>query len=274
MTVDHDLQGKTAVVTGASSGIGRATAERLGQAGAVVYLVGRTTADMEQSRARIEASGGKAEVVTLDVRDFDALAAVVDRAAHDTGRLDIMVNNAGVGYQEAILDGTLDKWRELLDVNVLALLVGTQTAVRAMRRAGHGGHVVNISSVGALRPESGVYGATKYAVNYLTEGLRTELEDDDIRITAIAPGVISTNFARYLAPEIVQGIGALAGSDAEIHPGERLPDELLEAAQTALERQIAKPTDVADAVLYIVSLPHRLNIADLVIRPAKSMQLR
>jgi NADP-dependent 3-hydroxy acid dehydrogenase YdfG len=210
--------------------------------------------------------------VTLDVRDAAALSALVDRAVADTGRLDVMVNNAGLGTREPVLAGDVGMWREMFEVNVLALLVGTQAAVAAMRRAGNGGHVVNISSVGALEPGSGVYGATKAAVNYLTRALRAELEDDDIRVTSVAPGVVATNFARNFDPEVVQGIVALAGMDVEVQRGERIPTEALEAAQAALDRLIAKPEDIADAVHYVVSLPLRLNVADIVVRPAKQLQ--
>jgi NADP-dependent 3-hydroxy acid dehydrogenase YdfG len=272
MTVDASLHGRTAVVTGASSGIGQAVAARLGTAGALVYLVGRTPEPMDETRARIEEAGGKAEAVTLDVRDAAALSALVDRAVADTGRLDVMVNNAGLGTREPVLAGDVGMWREMFEVNVLALLVGTQAAVAAMRRAGNGGHVVNISSVGALEPGSGVYGATKAAVNYLTRALRAELEDDDIRVTSVAPGVVATNFARNFDPEVVQGIVALAGMDVEVQRGERIPTEALEAAQAALDRLIAKPEDIADAVHYVVSLPLRLNVADIVVRPAKQLQ--
>jgi NADP-dependent 3-hydroxy acid dehydrogenase YdfG len=271
VAVDSNLHGKTAVVTGASSGIGEAIAERLGSAGAFVYLVGRTPSAMGESQTRIEDAGGKAEVVTLDVRDSTALIALIDRAAGDTGRLDVMVNNAGLSHPGPVLDGELDKWREMLDVNVLALLVGAQAAVRAMRRCGNGGHLVNISSTDALRRDSGVYGATKHAVNYLTEAMRQELEDDDIRITSVAPGAVATNVARHFAPDVIKGIASLAGMDIDVRPGERLPVEALQRAQSALQRLIAKPEDIADAVHYVVSLPLRLNIADIVVRPAKQL---
>ncbi len=273
MALEVDLQGKTAVVTGASSGIGQAIAERLGSSGARIYLAGRTTQPMEEARARIEEAGGKAEVVAFDIRDTDALRALIDRAADDSGRLDIMVNNAGVGHPGSIIEGEVEKWREMLDINILALLVGSQTAVKAMRRCGNGGHIINISSGAALRRDSGVYGATKHAVNVITETLRGELEDDNIRVTSLMPGVIATNFARNYDPEVIKGIGSLAGIELDLTPGERLPDEALEKAQAMMENLIGKPEDIADAVLYTVSLPLRLNIPEIVVRPAKQLNL-
>ncbi len=273
MSLEVDLQGKTAVVTGASSGLGQAIAERLGSSGARVYLTGRTTQPMEDSRARIEETGGKAEVVAMDVRDADGLRALIDRAAEDTGRLDIMINNAGVGHPGSIIDGHLENWREMLDINIIALLVGSQAGVKAMRRCGNGGHIINISSGAALRRDSGVYGATKHAVNVITETLRGELEDDDIRVTSLMPGVIATNFARNYDPEVIKGIGSLAGIELELKPGERIPEEALEKTQALMENLIGKPEDIADAVLYTVSLPLRLNIPEIVVRPAKQLAL-
>jgi NADP-dependent 3-hydroxy acid dehydrogenase YdfG len=269
--MEPSLAGKTAVITGASSGIGRAIAERLGAAGAHVHMIGRSVAPMEEAAQRITDAGGAADVVVLDVRDAAALRRAIDRAAADSGRLDIMVNNAGLGHPGAILDGELANWQEMLDVNVLALLVGCQTAVRAMRESGSGGHIINISSIGALRTDSGVYGATKAAVNYITTALRQELEDDDIRITALLPGLVATNFARHFPLEVVAGIGAVAGVAVDFTPGERIPDAVLEGAQANLETHIARPEDIADAVHYIVTLPLRLNIPELVVRPAKSL---
>lgn len=147
------LSGKTAIVTGASSGIGRAIAETLGGAGAHVYLAGRTASAMEASKGRIEGAGGKATPVVVDVRQPANIKALVDRAAAETGRLDIMVNNAGVSHPAPIVGGDPEQWREMLEVNILALLTGCQAAVLAMRKTGTAGHVVNISSVAASRPE-------------------------------------------------------------------------------------------------------------------------
>lgn len=274
MPVTVSLERKTAIVTGASSGIGRAVAERLGSAGARVYLAGRTAAAMEASRARIEQAGGKADVVVLDVRDADALHAVVDRAVQDTGRLDVMVNNAGLSYPGRILDGRLDQWREMFDVNVLSLLVGCQAAIEAMGRCGHGGHVVNVSSIAAQRRDSGVYGATKHAVNAITSTLREELEDSDIRVVCVMPGAVATNFGRNFAPATINALGALIGQDIDFQQGDRLPDDSLEKAQAALAQSLATPDDVAEAVLYAVSLPPRVNVAEIVVRPAKQIHFQ
>jgi len=161
------LSGKTAIVTGASSGIGRATAEKLGAAGAHLFLAGRSSAPMEESAKRIEESGGNATVRVIDVRDVGQVQGLVSEAARATGRLDIMVNNAGLSYPSPIVDADPEHWRAMLETNVLGLLAGCQAAVRAMRECGAEGHIVNISSIAAQRNDSGVYGATKHAVNCL-----------------------------------------------------------------------------------------------------------
>lgn len=272
MTVSASLEGKTAVVTGASSGIGRAIASRLAIAGARTYLVGRTASAMEQTRAAVADAGGNVEIVIANVRDLDEVRRIIARAADDTGRLDLMINNAGVGYHEPIHTGTDAHWREMFEVNVLALLAGTQAAVAAMRRFGGGGHIVNVSSLATRGTTSGVYGATKAAVNYLSEGLRQELENDNIRVTCLIPGVTATNFARNWDASIVNGIGALAGVELDWSPGDRIPDSVLDAAQVSLDQHIARPEDIAEAVLHVVSLPLRLNIPEIVVRPAKQLQ--
>ncbi|HZB72538.1 MAG TPA: SDR family oxidoreductase [Acidimicrobiales bacterium] len=270
---DPDLSGRTAVVTGASSGIGRAIAERLGGAGATVVLAGRTEAAMEEAADRIGAAGGKAQVVTCDVRDPTAVQALVDGALESTGRLDIMVNNAGLSHPEPILEADIEGWRAMLETNVLALLVGSQAAVKAMRACGATGHIVNISSVAALRPDSGVYGATKHAVNTICNSLRKELEDDPIQVVNIMPGAIATNFARNFDPAVLQGMVAMSGLEAQPVKGERLPDDVLEAAQAALSDLLATPDDVADAVLYAVTRPPRVHVAEIVVRPNKDLNL-
>ena len=267
------LKGRTAIVTGASSGIGRAIAETLGGAGAHVVLAGRTAEAMESSRARIEKEGGSARITTFDLRDPGRVRALIDDAVRETGRLDIMVNNAGLSHPASIVDGEPEQWREMLETNVLGLLVGCQAAVRAMRACGAEGHIVNISSIAAQRRDSGVYGATKHAVNAISATLRGELEEDTIRVVNVMPGAIATNFARNFEPEFVKGFIQMAGLDLDVQKGERLPDEAFEKLAGRLSQLLGDPQDVADAVLFAVTRPISVNIADITVRPPKQLNL-
>ena len=267
------LARKTAIVTGASSGIGRAIAEKLGAAGAHVFLAGRTRAAMEASAKTIAESGGKASVVALDVREVGAVRELIEQAVRETGRLDVMVNNAGLSYPAPIVDGDPEEWRTMLETNVLALLVGSQAAVRAMRACKAEGHIVNISSIAAQRPDSGVYGSTKHAVNCISASLRRELEDDTIRVVNVMPGAIATNFARNFDPKFVAGIAKAAGANVEVSKGERLPDEVFEVLAERMKQTLGSPGDVADAVLYAVTQPIHVNVLDIVVRPPKQLPL-
>lgn len=273
MAEKKPLAGKTAIVTGASSGIGRAIAEKLGAAGAHVYLAGRTAAAMDESKKKIEESGGKATVATVDVRDLAALQALVAGAARATGRLDIMVNNAGLSYPGKITEADPEQWREMLETNVLALLAGCQAAAREMRACKAEGHIVNVSSIAALRRDSGVYGATKHAVNAISATLRNELEDDTIRVVNVMPGAIATNFARNFDPAFLEGFVKMTGVEHQVKQGERLPDELLEKLQPKLEQLLGDPDDIAEAVLYAVTQPIRVNVEQIVVRPPKQLNL-
>lgn len=270
---DKPLAGRTAVVTGASSGIGRAVAETLGAAGAHVVLGGRTEAALSESVAAITAAGGTSEAHLVDVRVVEQCRSLVDRAVHSTGRLDVMVNNAGLSYPQAIVDADPAHWREMLDTNVFALLVGCQAAVRAMRACGTRGHIVNISSVAAKRPDSGVYGATKHAVNVITDTLRHELMEDTIQVLTVMPGAIATNFGRNFDPAVLRNLVAITGRDLEVQPGERLPDDVLEEARGALAEHLCSPQDVADAVLWAVTRPDTVHVAELVVRPNRDLAL-
>ena len=267
------LDGKTAIVTGASSGIGRAIAEKLGEAGAHVYLAGRTVSAMEASKKRVEQAGGRAVVVGFDVRDLKQVQGLIDRAVRETGRLDVMVNNAGVSYPTPIIDGDPEEWRAMLETNVLALLVGCQAAVRAMRACKAEGHIVNVSSIAAQRADSGVYGATKHAVTCISHTLRRELEEDSIRVVDVRPGAIATNFARNFDPAFVANIVRATGSEIEVKRGERLPDEVMEKLQPRMQQVLASPEDVANAVLYAVTQPIQVNVAEIVVRPPKQLAL-
>jgi len=267
------LTGKTAIVTGASSGIGRATAERFGGAGAHVFLGGRSSAPMEESSKRIREAGGQASVVVLDVRDVAQVRGLVESAASATGRLDVMVNNAGVSFPAPILEGEPEEWRTMLETNILGLLVGCQAAAKAMRACSAEGHIVNISSVAARRPDSGVYGSTKHAVNCISETLRKELAEDTIRVVNVMPGAIGTNFARNFDPEFIAGFAKLSGVEIETKKGEKLPDEVFEKLGPIMRQRLGTPEEVADAIYYAITQPIHVNVADIVIRPPIDLNL-
>lgn len=267
------LDGRTAIVTGASSGIGLAIAEHLAEAGAHIFLAGRTTRAMDQTKSKIEEAGGKATVFTADLRDASEVQALVDAAVTATGRLDIMVNNAGLEYPASIMEGDPEEWRTMLETNVFALLVGCQAAVRAMRNCKAEGQIVNISSVSAQRRNSGVYGATKHAVNVISASLRDELEEDTIRVTNVMPGATSTNFARNFPKPFVDRIVKMSGMDIQTEPGEHLPRETLDALADNMKQTLCSPADVAKAVLYAVTQPIEVNIAEIVVRPPRAMTI-
>jgi len=273
MTAEASLEGKTAIVTGASSGIGRAIANRFGAAGAHVFLAGRTQSAMDETKKVIEEAGGRASVVVLDVRDVAQVQGLVDTATSETGRLDVMVNNAGLSYPAKITEGDPEQWRNMLETNILALLVGCQAAVKAMRQCGADGHIVNISSIAAQRRDSGVYGSTKHAVDSISSTLRGELEEDTIRVVNVMPGAIATNFARNFDTEFLQGFVKMAGLDIEVKSGERLPDAVFETLSEKLSQLLGDPADVANAVFYAITQPINVNIADIVIRPPKNLNL-
>ena len=273
MTDSHTLHGKTAIVTGASSGIGRATAELLGQKGAHVYLVGRTQTALDEVRDLIGKAGGTASVACVNINESGRIASFVQRALDETKRLDIMVNNAGLEYPGSIIDGEADQWREMVDTNILALLSGCQAGVKAMRTCGAQGHIVNVSSVSAQRPNSGVYGATKHAVNVISSSLRDELENDDIRITNVMPGATSTNFARNFPPAFAEQFIGAAGLDIPFTPGQPLPAETLNTLANNLKPMLCNPIDVANAVIFAVSQPINVNIAEIVVRPPRAMNV-
>jgi NADP-dependent 3-hydroxy acid dehydrogenase YdfG len=263
----EQLTGQTAVITGASSGIGRAIAELFGREGAHVFLLGRTLDAMERSREAIERAGGKATVISLDIRDLEQLQGAIAEAQKQTGRLDILVNNAGVQFPEPIAEASLENWRAILDTNILAVLAGSQAAVRAMRKGGGEGHIVTISSIAAQRPDSGVYGATKHAVNVIMASLRKELERDPIRVTTIMPGAVATNFARNFEPEALAAILGVKELPFPFERGQHLPDAVLKQIQPQLRQLLCDPEDIARAALYAVTQPIYVNVAELVVRP-------
>lgn len=188
------LAGRTAVVTGAGSGLGRAIARMLAQAGARLVLADIDERGMDETPALIEAAGGRALAVPTDVSLPERLDALADAAAALDGRLDCWVNSAGIAYAAAVLEATPAAIERIFAINVHGSYWGSVAAAKAMRRCGHGGSIINVSSVAGDSPVSSlcVYGMTKAAVNQMTRGFALELGSDGIRVNAIVPGFIDT----------------------------------------------------------------------------------
>jgi NADP-dependent 3-hydroxy acid dehydrogenase YdfG len=263
--------GKTAVVTGASSGIGRAVALRLGEAGAHVFAAGRRADALAGTVEAVAGAGGAATAVAAELRDPGAVQGLVDRAMTDTGRLDVMVNNAGVSFRGPLADGDPEAWREMLEVNVLALAVGSRAAVRAMRACGAEGHIVNISSSASRLPAPGFYGATKTAVNAITASLRQEVENDTIRVVTVIPGPTATNLARHNQPDLLRGLAASRGEEIGPPSGGLFPPEALDRAAAAAGQVLAGADDVARAVLFAITQPIELSISEITVQPARRL---
>jgi NADP-dependent 3-hydroxy acid dehydrogenase YdfG len=242
-------KGKVALVTGASSGIGHETAQRLAADGMKVAVCARRAQRLQALCHTAAEQGGTMEGYTVDLRDTDAIVHLFDSIRARWGGVDVLVNNAGLGHESPLTDGDAEQWREMLEVNVLALCVATREAVKDMRKRGDDGHVIHVSSMAAHRvpPGSGVYSATKYAVRSLTEGLRAELRelDSDIRVTAISPGFVETEFAEHY------------------HRSK-------EAANKTYGRfKVLEAGDVADAIRFALAAPKHAQIHDVLMRPTR-----
>ena len=243
-----ELTGKRAVVTGASSGIGAATARALASAGASVVLAARRRDRLDALAAELKAAGATAVVQPTDMRREDDVLRLFAVARDRLGGVDILVNNAGLGRSAPLGSAPTELWREMLEVNVLGLCIATREAIQDMERRSSAGHVVHVSSMAGHRipsPDGGLYAATKFAVRAVTEALRQELRarQSPIRVTAISPGHVFTEFA-----DVYSGT-----------PG----------AEEELNRRfkILEPGDVAEAILWLVTRPAHMEVHDLLVRP-------
>jgi NADP-dependent 3-hydroxy acid dehydrogenase YdfG len=241
------LDGRVAAVTGASSGIGEATALELARAGAVVALGARRKERLDSLVERIESDGGRALAFELDVADEGQARAFVEGANEQLGGLDVLVNNAGVMLLGPVEDADVDEWRRMVDVNVLGLLYCTHAALPLMHAAG-GGDIVNVSSVAGRRAGAGaaVYNLTKFGVTGFTEALRQEVLNYGIRVTCVEPGMVDTE---------------LQGHNK--HPA------VLRSMERAAER-IGTPLsaeDVARTIAWVLAQPRHVGLNEVLIRP-------
>ena len=244
------LAGKSAVVTGASSGIGAATARALAAAGAAVTLGARRVDRLESLATELRGTGAAVAVQPTDMRREDDVCRLVAVARERFGGVDVLVNNAGLGRTAPLSSAPTEPWREMLEVNVLGLCIATREAIQDMERRGVAGHVVHVSSMAGHRipgPDAGVYAATKFAVRALTEGLRQELRarKSPIRVTAISPGYVESEFAGIFSGR--------PGADAEL----------------AARLRTLEPRDVAEAVLWVVTRPAHVQVHDVLLRPTE-----
>jgi len=270
------LDAKVAVVTGASSGIGLAIAKGLAAEGANVVLSGRKRGPMDEAAKAISSNGAKAAVRQTDVRDEKQMAELVDSAIAEFGKLDIMVNNAGVNPFDNVLEGDVQKWRETLETNVIGTALGCREAYRVMK--GKGGHIVNVTSVAAryAEPESPIYAASKHAAGALTESLRLALQGKGIRVTAVMPGAVATNLVRTMPQDQLFAIGRMFGLDPEqwgITPGDHLPQEVFDRVLAVARQFVMSPEDIADAVVFAVTAPEAVHINEIMVRPSQQLQV-
>ncbi len=261
MNLLTDITGKTALVTGASSGLGKAIAMRLAEAGANVAVLGRDEATLEDTAGAIRAKGRKSKVFTSDIAQPGALARAVDQVASSFGALDILVNNAAVMFTHYVGETPRKRWEAMLNINLLALIEGSEAAIKHMRAKDVDGRIVNISSLAARLKGGGVYGASKAAVEKYTDELRGALENDSIRVTAIVPGGFGTNLGRDLSETEQQTF--------QRNMGPKLADATPDA--DGRTPYFGVPDDIARAVLFAVAQPSYLNISEIVVRPARNI---
>lgn len=271
------LEGKVAIVTGASSGIGLAIAKALAKEGAAVVLSGRKREPMDDAAKEITSAGGKAAVRQVDVTDEKQFVEMVDGAGAEFGKLDIMVNNAGYNPFDTVIDGGVyAKWKETLEVNVLGIALGMREAVRVMK--GKSGHILNITSVAARysEPDDPMYAASKHASGSLTESIRIALAGTAIRVTAIMPGAVATNLIRSMPVETITGITKMFGIDLEASgwkPGDHFPPDLSEKALAVMRQMVMSPEDIAEAALYALCAPPTVQISEIMIRPLQPLNV-
>jgi clavulanate-9-aldehyde reducatase len=243
--VSIDLSGQVVAVTGASSGIGEATALACAKAGAAVALAARRGERIEALAERITGEGGKAIALQTDVGEEEQARAFVQRAHQQLGRLDVLVNNAGVMLLGPILDAPTEEWRRMIEANVYGVLYCTHAALPLMAAQG-AGHIVNVSSVAGrvAREGSGVYNLTKFGVGAFSESLRQEGVRYGVRVTLIEPGAVATELPMHNRPEIIE---LMVKSFEGVTP--------------------LAADDIANAVLYAIAQPANVSVNEVLVRP-------
>ena len=247
------LDGTVALVTGASSGISEATALALAAEGAAVALVARRKDRLDDLAGRLEADGARVLVLETDVTRQDQAEAAVERTVAELGRLDTLVNNAGVMLLGPMEHAPVQEWQRMVELNVLGLMYCAHAALPHLLDAAQQGprqvaDMVNISSVAGrvARLGSGVYNATKFGVGAFSESLRQEVTTRHVRVSLVEPGAVSTELAGHNRPEV---------------------QEMLKGRFGDMERMESE--DIADAITYVVTRPRRVAVNEILIRPTE-----
>ena len=240
-----NIQGKVIAITGASSGIGEATARLLARRGARIVMGARRTERLEELTAALTAEGGAARYRALDVTKRGDVAAFIAFAKAEFGNVDVLINNAGVMPLSVMADLKVEEWDRMIDVNIRGVLHGIAAVLPGMKARGKG-QIVNVASIGAhvVVPTGAVYCATKYAVWAISEGLRQE--NPDIRVTTISPGVVATELGNDISDANAKGY-------------------LAELRKTALT-----PDAIARAIAYAVEQPDDVDVNEVIVRPTTS----
>jgi len=245
--MSHNIEGKVVAITGASSGLGEATARLLSVQGASVVLGARRIDRLRALADELSRRGGKALAVPTDVIQCDQVKRLVDAAVQTYGRIDVMINNAGLMPQALLERLKIDEWNQMIDVNIKGVLYGIAAALPHMKQQ-KAGHFINVSSVAGHRvgPGFAVYAATKYAVRALSEGLRQEVKPYNIRTTVISPGAVATE---------------LPNTVTDPQAAERIRKFYAEVAIPA--------ESFARAVAFAMSQPEEVDVNEILFRPTR-----
>lgn len=246
-----DLSGKVAIITGASSGIGEATALQMGKAGIKVALLARRKERLDKLVSEIEKAGGTAMAIEADITDYGTCKGAAEEVSKKWGSIDMLVNNAGVMLIGPVAELPVDDWERMIRLNELGLLYMTRSALPHITKA-HG-HIVNISSVAGRVTAQGssVYNMTKWGVNAFTEALRKELVDGKtgVRTTLIEPGAVATELQSHNTPETQERLKNRFGNI-----------------------KILDAEDIAEAIMFAVSRPPHVNVNEILVRPTEQPQ--
>lgn len=240
-----NLEGKVIVITGASSGIGEAATGLLAENGASVVMAARRTDKLEQIAEKVRKNGGQVEYRGTDVSKAEDMNQLIAFAREKYGRIDVIINNAGVMPLSPLSALKVDEWNRMIDINIRGVLNGIAATLPVMEQQG-GGQFVNVASIGAhlVIPTGAVYCATKYAVWAISEGLRQE--SSNIRVTVISPGVVETEL------------------------GNDITDPTASDALKEFRRIALRPDAIARAILYAVSQPEEVDVNEVIVRPTAS----